>query len=604
MPQDLAHANARLIDEDAVYRANLRLNKTEYALRRLRLQSMPRYLGIVIGNACNINCLHCYQLKTGDNLLRPREIGEELRRELTAFYPYLSTLRIQGGEVFVIKGFEELLDDISSIISRPVISISTNGTLIDEKWAERIVRTPFLSVTVSIDGATPETYAKLRRGADLRRVLQNVQRIQDWKSRLGSSLPHLDFFYLLMRSNFREIPRFLTITKDLGIKKITFQTILVDERNLTREPTLNEEVISDHEEVRELYDIIGKVVVEERKNFEMISISGLRTLFDENGLDTSFIKEESFSIYPENAGVDLNPNTISRDAAPGDPVEGEEETNDPGEHAAGAPGVCGEEASDPGERAPGGREDGVEGASDPGERDAGETGGETGGEISLCPNPWTLMFITESGDVQTCFLATPMGNLYETPLVRLWNSPRAISARSRMISGRYDEAECSGLWCSWREGKKPVALTDMNRGEMIHRFKEMVDRALVKPLHVDEPAEDHPSILGAIRRMLTERGRRIAELEWNLVDLCEKNKRMLEEADRQCQVLERELIDERRKTASLKTLLADSPGRDRSAHGPGANTLSRKILIQCAIILSRLLNSLKFRVDRLAMKIK
>ena len=147
-----------MIDADRAHRENLRLSQLEYQQRHVYLYSRPRCLGLVLGNACNIDCLHCYQSKSGENLLHPPEIGEVLRRELRAFYPYLSTLRIQGGEVFAIRGFRELIDDVAEVVRRPILNISTNGTLIDDEWAERLVRTPFSNVTVSIDGGTRATH--------------------------------------------------------------------------------------------------------------------------------------------------------------------------------------------------------------------------------------------------------------------------------------------------------------------------------------------------------------------------------------------------------------------------------------------------------------
>src|SRR5215475_10140674 len=183
------------IEED-----NRRLNRSEYLLQRFYLRSQPRFLGLVLGNACNIDCPHCYQAKNGDNLLKPPEIGRELRREFSALYPFLSTLRIQGGEAFAYRGFEDIIEDVRSTLRRPIVSVSTNGTLIDDKWAERIVRTPFTNLTVSIDGGTPETYARLRRGADLNQVLANVDRVQKWKRKLNSKLPMLDSFFVILRS--------------------------------------------------------------------------------------------------------------------------------------------------------------------------------------------------------------------------------------------------------------------------------------------------------------------------------------------------------------------------------------------------------------------
>ena len=192
---------------DEIYQQNLQLSQLEYRRQHIYLRSLPRCLGLVLGNGCNIDCPHCYQAKNGDNLLKPPAIGRELRREFAGFYPHLATLRIQGGEAFAFPGFRELIEDVHASVERPILSVSTNGTLIDEEWAETIVRTPFRNVTVSIDGGTPETYARLRRGADLGQVLANVRRIQHWKRKLASELPYLDSFFVVMRSNFREIPR-------------------------------------------------------------------------------------------------------------------------------------------------------------------------------------------------------------------------------------------------------------------------------------------------------------------------------------------------------------------------------------------------------------
>ena len=144
----------RLVEE------NLRLSQAEYLLQHVYLRSQPRFLGLVLGNACNIDCPHCYQAKNVDNLLKPPEIAHQLRKEFMGTYPYLSTLRVQGGEALAYQGFRELVEDVAATVSRPLLSISTNGTLIDEAWAERIVRTPFQNVTISIDGErrkpTPE----------------------------------------------------------------------------------------------------------------------------------------------------------------------------------------------------------------------------------------------------------------------------------------------------------------------------------------------------------------------------------------------------------------------------------------------------------------
>lgn len=289
---------------EQAYYANLRLSQLEYEQRHVYLYSRPRCLGLVLGNACNIDCIHCYQAKNGNNLLRPPEIALELRRELMAFYPYVSTLRIQGGEVFAIRGFRDLIDDVAQLVRRPILSISTNGTLITEEWAERLVRTPFSNVTVSIDGGTRATYNRLRKGADLDRVLANIDRVHRWKAKLRSDMPYLDSFFVIMRSNFREIPQYLELMRQHGMIDVALQTMELSPENTARIPTLEaDEAIADRREVEDLHAMLRDVLPRFQKSFRTVRVSGLQTLFQTHGLSAAFLEEGEKSLYPDSDGL-------------------------------------------------------------------------------------------------------------------------------------------------------------------------------------------------------------------------------------------------------------------------------------------------------------
>ena len=441
--------------EQEVHRDNLRLSQLEYQLQHIRLWSQPRCLGLVLGNACNLNCIHCYQAKNGDNLLRPAGIGKELRREFLGFYPYLSTLRVQGGEVFALAGFGELLEDLEATVSRPILSVSTNGTLIDEGWAERIVRLPFSNLTVSIDGATPGTFARLRGGGQLDVVLANLRRIQRWKEKLGSALPYLDSFFVVMRSNFREIPRYLQLMREHGIGDVSLQTLEINRENALRTPDLErDEAIAGPAEAEELHRVLREALPRERPHFRMIRASGLRSLFEQHGLDAACLREESASLYPDSDGL------------------------------------------------------------------AGGSTGEAGpAPFDLCPNPWTTLFVAENGDVHLCFLSEAIGNLYEAPLASLWNCPRALAKRSQMIAGRYLASACSPRYCSWREGMPAAGPADTR--ELLSQIKQLKHQVMErKPVMAEEGL---PPGLGAVRRKMAERERRIIELETMFQELCETN---------------------------------------------------------------------------------
>jgi MoaA/NifB/PqqE/SkfB family radical SAM enzyme len=478
------------VEEDRVYSDNLQLSRIEYLRQQIYLRSMPRNLSLVLGNGCNIDCTHCYQPKNGDNLLKPAGIARELRREFASLYPFLATLRVQGGEAFAYAGFGELVEDVAAAVRRPILSVSTNGTLIDERWAERIVRMPFRTVTISIDGATEATYARLRRGAQLRAVLANIQRIQRWKQQLASEMPYLDSFFVVMRSNFREIPEYLELMLRNGIADVSLQVVLINQHNTSREPTLErDEVIADEAEVRELYALLQDLLPRARQRFRMIRTTGMTSIFEAHGLDARFLAEECQGLYPDSDDV--------VEAAKASPAA---------------------EAAAPECEGPG---------------------------VALCPNPWTTLFVAENGDVHLCFLSAPVGNLYEAPLVSIWNCQQAMAKRSAMLSGRYRAAGCDPVQCSWREGKKPALPASAEMSALRDETKQLTDRAMQAAPSV--AAGDEPPAIAAVRRTAAFRERRIKELEAMFIQLCESNAAVHDRGQEHINRLERrvkELEDE------------------------------------------------------------
>ena len=476
-----------------IYLENLRLSELEYRLQHIHLQSRPRYLGLVLSNKCNIGCIHCYQPKNNDDLLQPESIGKELRREFIGLYPYLSTLRMQGGELFILPGFSQILDDIAAVTDRPIVSISTNATRIDDAWAERIVRTPFQNVTISIDAGTPETFARLRRGGNFQEVIRNTRRIQCWKEKLDSPFPHLDSFFVVMRSNFREIPRFLEIAHECGITSVCFQTVEINPENSARFPMLEkDELISSRAETVELHGILGEVVSGNRAHFQF-RFSGLTDLFNQHELDSSILNERQDGLYPD---------------------------------------------------------------SDDLKASASDTP-----TFELCPNPWTTLFVVENGDVHLCFLAKPVGNLYEMPLSDIWNSPAALAKRSRMIAGRYQDAGCSRQWCSWREGSRQELPQSSERESMLVELRHLATQATAVPSETADTPE-----LKAVRRMLTSRNRRISELEAMFQQLCGTNQELHEQGQAHIANLETRLRETDRKLTEQDTEFSRLWGENQATH--------------------------------------
>jgi len=89
---------------------------------------------------------------------------------------------------------------------------------------------------------------------------------------------------------------------DLKIYEVSLQTILIDQRNLQREPSLVDEPICDEKEIQELHILLQSAIAEFGSRFDRITFSGLKSLFDSVGLNSDFLAEDSRSLNP---GKDL-----------------------------------------------------------------------------------------------------------------------------------------------------------------------------------------------------------------------------------------------------------------------------------------------------------
>lgn len=121
-------------------------------------------------------------------------------------FPIARTVGLScGAEPFCNTGFPRFLEGLYRA-DVPVREVVTNGTLMGKEEINALLRTPPTSLTVSIDGAKPETHALIRGGADLQKVLSAVSELVRLRNAGGRRFPMVSFSFTLQRSNLRELP--------------------------------------------------------------------------------------------------------------------------------------------------------------------------------------------------------------------------------------------------------------------------------------------------------------------------------------------------------------------------------------------------------------
>lgn len=155
-----------------------------------------------ITNRCNLRCLHC-----GSSSGKARA-DEFSTAELAALIDDLRGLGCEevtllGGEVFLREDWEALAGRIRNQGMRLIVV--TNGLLVDDTLAKRLARLDPYVVGVSIDGATPESYRRVRGGRGFEASVGALHRL------LGAGLPAVNAITTFQRLNLPDFDAFVEL---------------------------------------------------------------------------------------------------------------------------------------------------------------------------------------------------------------------------------------------------------------------------------------------------------------------------------------------------------------------------------------------------------
>lgn len=202
----------RIVDGHPEFVANQKLNLTEIRERRTVLRSWPMLLKVLPTLRCNLRCSMCFQ-----NHYSAVDLGEDFWREIERLLPYTHEITFQGGEATIDQSFRSFLDS-APLRAHPHVRISliTNGTVLDFILLDVLRQVRMNYVIISLNAATRETYAQITQKDLFDRVVDNLR---SWIE-LANSHPRGNFAvyvsFVVMRSNFRELPQFLRFVEDLG----------------------------------------------------------------------------------------------------------------------------------------------------------------------------------------------------------------------------------------------------------------------------------------------------------------------------------------------------------------------------------------------------
>jgi radical SAM protein with 4Fe4S-binding SPASM domain len=190
---------------------------------------LPSFVQIEPVGQCNLRCQMCpIQFRTdgppnGPPAFMPFETFTRLVDQL----PSMTELQLQGlGEPLMHPRF---FDMVAYATARGVeVSTNSNLTLLTPARAERLVTSGLHRLQASIDGATPETYERIRVRSNWQRVVRNLEGLVEAKRRLGSALPRVSMVVVVMRQNLHELEDLVRLSARVGVESVFVQHLCHD----------------------------------------------------------------------------------------------------------------------------------------------------------------------------------------------------------------------------------------------------------------------------------------------------------------------------------------------------------------------------------------
>ena len=308
--------------------------------------------------ACTHKCIFCglYYNPTNPKEHRANKIPETKEMQWEHYISLIKQLKTMGtqvlcfayeGEIFLFKYFFKFLELLKE--EDMYSEIITNGYLMENKIRKHIIENEVVRVRVSLNAASPATYAKIHTNINsegFHKVINNIKQLKAERDAQNADFPMIGITFVILRWNHHEINDMLQIAIDLGIDSVSFQPILPTSKNIPEDTYLTEK------DMRELNEIANEFPQQSTDN-SSLDISIIQNLWKQHITSMPSSVDYSKEYYISNS----------------------------------------------------------------------------------CYAGWKEIAISSSGDVFACGLCKmSMGNVIDTPLTEIWNSPKYIDIRKKMLA--------------------------------------------------------------------------------------------------------------------------------------------------------------------------
>jgi MoaA/NifB/PqqE/SkfB family radical SAM enzyme len=183
------------------------------------LRISPKEIWLNISENCNLKCVGCY---TEDKFKKVYSDVEDVRKAIDVAGE-IEQISFTTNEALLNPNFCDIIDLCRERHPNAKLWIITNGTIpIKGRYKQAISK--LNKVGLSIDGATKETYEKIRIGANFEDFLKNTKDIIQIREETGSPA-EITFGFTATATNLHELKDLVRLAHEMGVNNVWAQSM-------------------------------------------------------------------------------------------------------------------------------------------------------------------------------------------------------------------------------------------------------------------------------------------------------------------------------------------------------------------------------------------
>ncbi len=221
----------------------------------------PRWIFLSLSHKCTYNCQMCGVV----NILKGYELSlEDVKRifDEVSGWDWDFTIVITGGEPFLRKDIFEIFNYAQEL--KLGIEVVSNGSLISQEIAEKVMSSGLKNIAISLDGAKEETHDFIREKGAFRKVAQAVKLLSAAKKKAGFG-PQISVWTTIMKENVGELFDIIALTKNMGVECLVYHPVIVAQEDM-QNTSPNARFWLNHKDIEKLKPQIDKIVSYQKKN--------------------------------------------------------------------------------------------------------------------------------------------------------------------------------------------------------------------------------------------------------------------------------------------------------------------------------------------------